>query len=56
MNWLLDMGISCLMTIINDSSIVDQTYTLEGVDLVAGNGLEAVIQDMLTSGKLIVDQ
>jgi hypothetical protein len=40
----------------SDEGNVDQIITLEGIDLVGGNDLDTVIQDMLTSGKLIVDQ
>ena len=38
-----------------DSGKVDETFTFEGVDLVGSNELDAVINNMLSSGRLITD-
>ena len=39
-----------------DVNFIDQTITLQNVDLVSGNGdLEGIIQNMLDSGKLLTD-
>ena len=40
----------------SDSGNVDQVITLEGIDLVGGDELASVIQNMLDTGQLIVDQ
>ncbi|TXS88940.1 type I secretion C-terminal target domain-containing protein, partial [Parahaliea maris] len=40
-----------------DANLVDQTITLEGIDLVTGHDdMASIIQNMLDSGKLTVDQ
>ncbi|GAB5451585.1 MAG: Calx-beta domain-containing protein [Halioglobus sp.] len=38
-----------------DAGEVNQTITLQGVDLVGGNAVADVIEDMLSSGRLITD-